>query len=184
MKRQPAARTASPEFTMKRRAVDVQKLVLTVGGLGLIRVAPGTFGSLVPVVLALALAALAGPGWMFNATLALLALAASIACVRLGTYGERLFGRKDAAEIVADEVAGQCIALLFLPWRMPVNRDALLWNGMLAAMSFAAFRLFDITKPPPARGLQRLSAGWGVLVDDLIAGLYALAAVQVVLLVL
>lgn len=157
----------------------MQRFVLTAGGLGMLRYAPGTWGSLPPVVLAFAMASLAVEPWMMTVTLALLGLAGSIACVRFGQFGEQLFHRKDAPEIVADEVAGQCIALLFLPWRVPVDGQDWLVNLGLAVGAFAAFRLFDITKPPPANGLQRLPAGWGVLADDLVAGAYALLVMQV-----
>ncbi len=159
--------------------MKLQVLLLTAGGLGRIKPAPGTWGSLPPVVLAFAMASLAIPNWMTTVSLGLFGLAFSIACVRFGELGEAVFGKKDASEIVADEVAGQCIALMFLPWRLPVDGDAWLWNAGLAIIAFGAFRLFDITKPPPANRLQELPAGWGVLVDDLVAGVYALLLMQV-----
>ena len=80
----------------------------------------------------------------------------------------------------ADEVAGQAITLLFLPWRAPGEPGALAFNLTLAALAFLAFRAFDITKPPPARSLERLPGGWGILVDDLIAGAMALVVVQLI----
>jgi phosphatidylglycerophosphatase A len=51
---------------------------------------------------------------------------------------------------------------------------------MLAITAFVMFRAFDIAKPPPARGWQRMTGGWGILIDDVIAGVYALIATQVV----
>ena len=56
--------------------------------------------------------------------------------------------------------------------------DAWLWNLALAATAFFAFRFFDIVKPPPADAAQKLPGGWGILVDDIVAGLQALVAVQ------
>ena len=72
-------------------------------------------------------------------------------------------GRKDPQFVVIDEVAGQAIALLF----MPAN-----WRGALIAL--VLFRLFDITKPFPVRQLENLPEGWGIVFDDVAAGLYAL----------
>ncbi len=77
---------------------------------------------------------------------------------------ERLLGGKDPGAIVIDEVAGMTLAVLALPLTPPV-----------LGLSFVLFRLFDITKPFPAGASQRLPGGAGVMVDDLIAGLYALA---------
>lgn len=158
--------------------MNMRALLLTGFGLGHLRPAPGTWGSLPPVALALVMIALGGPLWTIDAALALLGLAFAIACVRFGSWGERRFGRKDASPIVADEVAGQSIALLALPW-LAWNEGC--WrNVALASVALVIFRLMDIIKPPPARSLQRLEGGWGILIDDLIAGAYAMIATQIV----
>jgi phosphatidylglycerophosphatase A len=115
-----------------------------------------------------------------NVTLVLLGAAFGIACARFGHLAEDRYGTKDPRQVVADETAGQCVALLFLPWRDMAESGAWTRNIVLAASAFAAFRLFDILKPPPINGLQRIGGGFGILVDDLIAGLYALVAAQVV----
>ena len=144
----------------------------------MLRPAPGTWGSLPPVAIAIILA-WRGAAWPWtDLTMVVLLVLASIACVALGRWAESAFGGKDPSQVVADEVAGQAIALLFLPWRDPGADSALLWNLALAGTAFVAFRFFDIVKVPPARGLQRLPRGWGILVDDLIAGAYALACTQ------
>ena len=75
---------------------------------------------------------------------------------------ERIIGRKDPAAIVIDEVAGMTLAVLAFPRTLPT-----------LAVGFLLFRLFDVTKPFPARASQRAPGGVGVMVDDLIAGLYA-----------
>ena len=170
---------------------------LTVGGLGFLRPAPGTWGSLPPVVLAGILIILGytpraiEPEWpelshsqwvapiVFNTTMVLICIASSLACVRWGDVGEGLFGKKDAGQIVADETAGQSIALIALP----ITAATPLWQaGLMLGFSFLAFRAFDIVKLWPARGLQKLPGGWGVLVDDLIAGVQALVLTQLALL--
>ena len=152
--------------------------MLTVFGLGRIPFAPGTWGSLPPVVIALALVWLVPERWMIDASLVLLGLIFAVACVRFGVEAEERFGGKDPQQVVADEVAGQVIPLLVLPWRMPGEHAWWQWNGAMAIVAFITFRTFDILKPPPAHRSQQLGVGWGVLVDDVIAGVYALLATQ------
>ena len=159
---------------------------VTVFGLGHLRPAPGTWGSLPPVALAGVLILIGlGPHenpLVYYAVLALVCIASSAACVVFGEWAEAHYGKKDPGWVVADETAGQCIALIALPVAAPaVFTVAALWPIALAlAVSFLAFRFFDILKPPPANATQALPAGWGVLIDDLFAGGYALIATQVV----
>ena len=75
-----------------------------------------------------------------------------------------MFGRIDPGQVVIDEVAGQIITFLATP--------RVTWKGLLAG--FIIFRLFDIVKPFPARRAERFPGGWGIMMDDLIAGLYSL----------
>ena len=153
--------------------------MLHVGGLGHAPIASGTFGSLPPVVLVILLVQLGQPHWLINLCLILLGIAFSIACVRFGALAEATWGRKDPGQVVADEVAGQCVALFALPWMAPDAEGALGWNLILAIGAFLAFRFFDILKPPPARNLEKLQGGLGILVDDLITGAMALVVMQI-----
>ena len=164
----------------------MQLALLSALGLGYLRPAPGTWGSLPPVGLALLIIWLSHPGIapgedaiVINASLLVLGGLFSFACLRYGALGESRFGGKDPSNVVADEVAGQSIALLALPWRALNQPHAWKWNLALAATAFVAFRAMDIIKPPPAHQLQRLPAGAGILIDDLIAGVYALIVAQV-----
>ena len=75
--------------------------------------------------------------------------------------------QEDPSHVVIDEVAGQLIALLAVPLR---------WQSVI--LSFILFRVFDIWKPPPLRRLERIEGGAGIVLDDVGAGLYALAIVQ------
>ena len=159
---------------------------LTAGGLGHAPIASGTFGSLPPpalaVLVAIATVAAGRPDllqWTVNGALVACGLVFAAACVHYGAYAERTWGRKDPGQVVADEVAGQSLTLLALPWGMTNDVDGIVRTVVIAGVGFLAFRFFDILKPPPARGLERLPAGWGVLVDDLAAGVYALAVMQV-----
>ena len=165
--------------------MNVRLLLITVFGLGHLRPASGTWGSTPPVAFALLLIWLLSPNglsvhdqWIINISLVLIGLIFSIVCVRFGAEAEQRFGKKDPGQVVADETAGQCIALLFLPWRPMTDMDGWIWNLVLAATAFSAFRILDIIKPPPANQIQRLPGGWGILADDLIAGFYALLVAQ------
>lgn len=165
--------------------MNIRLLLLTTFGLGHMRPASGTWGSTPPPALALLMIlVLSGDGlsrfehWLINISLLLIALIFSIVCVRFGAEAEHRFGKKDPGQVVADETAGQAIALLFLPWRPMIDSEGWIWNVALAATAFFAFRILDIIKPPPANQIQRLAGGWGILADDLIAGGYALIVAQ------
>jgi phosphatidylglycerophosphatase A len=143
----------------------MRKLILfaaTGAGSGYVPLAPGTAGSLVGLLLYLPLCRLPAVGY----------LAALAALAALGVFAadraEGWLGRHDDPRITIDEVAGQLLSLALLPARLEV-----------AALGFALFRLFDVWKPPPVRAAEALSGGLGVMADDLVAGLYANAAGQV-----
>lgn len=135
----------------------------TGAGTGWLPRAPGTWGTLVGLALAWVLAPLSGvAAW---ATLvALVALAVWSAGVAAA-----MWGRKDPREIVIDEIAGIYLVMFAQPWT---------WATVLAG--FAAFRLFDVWKPAPARWAEFLPGGWGIVADDLIAAGYAWLVVYVV----
>ena len=138
--------------------------VATFFGAGLGKPGPGTWGS----VAAFLLWALAGMALHVSPqTLTILLLTgiglSILSGVPAATIAARESGRHDPGFVVIDEVAGQWIALLWSPadWR----------HGVIALI---LFRLFDITKPFPARQLEKLPEGWGIVFDDIAAGLYAL----------
>jgi phosphatidylglycerophosphatase A len=157
------------------RPLNVATLALSVGGLGFLRPAPGTWGSLPPVVvLAVLVAAGTDATWLHVAG-AVMLLASSVACVAWGGYAEDRFGRKDAAEVVADETAGVCLPAIAAVAVFAETSERL----FALAAAFVLFRLFDIVKPWPGRRLERLPRGWGVLFDDLAAGVYAMIVIVV-----
>ncbi|MDX2200102.1 MAG: phosphatidylglycerophosphatase A [Phycisphaerae bacterium] len=155
---------------------SVRAFFITVGGSGYAPFASGSWGSLAAVALFAALW-LALKQWMptsFNPALLGCTIAgvtiAGVMSVAWGDWAIRTWGRKDPKPFVLDEFAGQWIALLF-----PVvhaGADLASWSAFLALQLFL-FRLFDVWKPPPARQLEQLPAGWGILLDDLFAGAYA-----------
>ena len=144
------------------------RAITTVGYIGLLRPAPGTWGSAAAVLAGLVLDRVAGFPGLLLATVAVTALG-FWACARAlaGRPGE------DPAEIVIDEVAGQWIALLPVVFGAAA-RDAdllALWPGWVAA--FVLFRLFDITKWGPIGWADRMHGPTGVMLDDVIAGVFA-----------
>ncbi len=142
---------------LSSRVLDrVALAVATVGGAGYSPIAPGTAGSAVGALI-LWLAPFSRIG------LTLFFVAVTVAGVWAAHRVERLLGAKDPGAIVIDELSGMTLSVLLLP----------LTPGVLAT-AFILFRVFDVLKPPPARASQRLGGGVGVMVDDLIAGLYAL----------
>lgn len=159
--------------------------MLTTGGLGHLRPAPGTWGSLPPIAIAGALMLL---GWRpegaglissigYHSVLALVIIVFCWACVRFGDFAEVHFNKKDPGSVCADETAGQCLPLLALPAAATAGPVPLVLTLTLA---FLTFRLLDILKPWPAGRLQRYPGGWGILLDDLAAGVQAIIIVQLV----
>ncbi|HEX3561033.1 MAG TPA: phosphatidylglycerophosphatase A [Pyrinomonadaceae bacterium] len=169
-----------------RRAGDYFALALATCGVGLIPLAPGTWGAAVGVGTYLAVLKLAETAFVrggarglqasstsFQALLTTLLLAFVFAVSIVGTWAatraEKLLGKKDPGAVVVDEVAGQLVAFLFVPW------GAGWWT---LASAFVAFRLFDIWKPYPIRRLEGLGGGLGIMADDLLAGFYAATLVS------
>jgi len=103
-----------------------------------------------------------------------MAIALSAVAIAVGipaaTRVAREMGHKDPGCVVIDEVAGQLITLIAAP---------VSWKTLL--VGFILFRAFDTTKPPPLRWLEKLPEGTGIVVDDIGAGLYALAVMQLLL---
>jgi len=157
----------------------LKALVITGLGSGYLRPAPGTWGSLAAVAVYAAFwwlsAAIGAPRWTVD-VLALAGIAVSSGLSGLwGPWAIDHFGGRsrkpdDPSFFVLDEFAGQWIALLWLPPIAAAGFWAFVW---VAGGQFVLFRIMDVIKPPPARQLERLPHGWGILCDDLMAGVYA-----------
>ena len=166
---------------------DYLALAVATCGVGYLPLAPGTWGSLVGIGLYFVVRGLLMKVlWdaaiefklnlfhLFYATIAfemLFALALSIVGVWSATRTEKLSGKKDPGKVVIDEVAGQFIALLPVPFLIDPA-----WWSIIAA--FILFRFFDIVKPYPARRFESLESGLGIMMDDIVAGIYAAVAVS------
>ena len=138
--------------------------IATFFGAGFGKPGPGTWGSVATVLLWAAYAWFAHPSpHALLIALAILIVAALALGIPAATIVARQSGRKDPQIVVIDEVAGQAITLLFSPFDL---RHALI--------ALILFRAFDMTKPFPVRQLENLPEGWGIVLDDVAAGLYAL----------
>ncbi len=140
-------------------------LLATVFGTGYLRPGPGTFGSAVAVVLWFVAIHLTHATAQAQAIATLIAaLLVTAIGIPVSTIVAREARSLDPQFIVLDEVAGQLFALIAIPadWKH-------------ALLAFALFRLLDITKPWPIRRLERLHGGLGIMLDDVAAGLLALA---------
>ncbi|MCD9146854.1 phosphatidylglycerophosphatase A family protein [Pseudophaeobacter flagellatus] len=144
------------------------RMIATVGGIGYLHPAPGTWGSLIALPLAYGLHQLGGFPLLALATI--LATGLGIWATGVMTRGE---ANHDPSEIVIDEVAGQWLALWALSYPAWAHGIAIsaLWPGWIAA--FALFRLFDIWKPGPVGWADRQAGPVGVMLDDVIAGMFA-----------
>ena len=128
----------------------------TLGPIGHVQLAPGTIGSLLAVVIGYVIASF-GAGILAIATI----IITIFGIVAADAYC-RITGRKDASEVIIDEVAGQWFVLIFLPL-----------DPLWFAAGFLLFRFFDITKLGPVGMAERLSGGFGVMADDIVAGMLA-----------
>lgn len=160
-----------------------KRWITTCGGLGWLPVAPGTWGSLPPAIVFAVLMSADAP----TATTIAMAAMLVVGCVACVLYSPASIAAReddDPGEVVADEFAAQALTFLVLPFMTP----RALSGGesvLLAVLGFLAFRVMDIAKPWPIKNLERLPAGWGILADDLAAGVLSaiLAAVALRLLI-
>ncbi len=131
-------------------------------GIGRAPIAPGTFGSLPALPLVWVL-------WTLGGTPAVAAALAVVTAVGIWAAdgAAAVLGRTDPGEVVIDEAAGQILTML---WVSPGLAHLVL--------GFFLFRLFDILKPFPARRAESLPGGWGIVADDLFAGVYANLGLQ------
>ena len=159
----------------------LKEVCITVLWSGYLPIAPSTWGSaaagLIYAGIWWLLHVIAAPTWLIE-VLTLVGIAASSCLSGLwGDWAIERFARKDPRQFVLDEFAGQWVALLWLP----AVAAAGLWQfAWVVGIQFVLFRILDVIKPPPARQLEHLPAGWGVLCDDLMSGAYALVIGQLI----
>lgn len=167
------------ERSEKKTPLDHFALAVTTFGVGYLPLMPGTYGSIVGVLIYLVVSlfeadagiALYQKNWRVEQVTAwihavnlIFFLLFCLLGIWAATRAVKLFQNKDPKQAVVDEVIGQIIVFLFVPF-------GLSWKFILAG--FLLFRLFDIWKPYPIDSLQNLPAGIGVCADDILAGVYA-----------
>lgn len=146
---------------MKR--ADVHKAISTVLGLGYFPLAPGTAGSLAGLVLCLALH---GNPVLYSIVFVLIFAAGVVSSGK----AEELFGYKDPSMVVIDEFA--CIFTVYM--LVPLSASAVV-------IGFLVYRIMDISKVPPMKSLEKFGGGWGIMLDDLMAGIYSNLVLQVLI---
>jgi phosphatidylglycerophosphatase A len=149
---------------LKGKMKSIHYIIATGLGVGYSPIAPGTAGSLLALLIAV---------FLLNGNSAALAII-TVLLFFIGTYSasfvKQSAQKHDPQMVVVDEMVGMWISLLFVP---------LTWWGYLLA--FGLFRFFDIVKPFPVDSFQKLPNGWGIMMDDVGAGVYALLVMQIVL---
>jgi len=140
-------------------------LCATWGGTGFSPFASGTVGTLGAIPFYLALARLSLPLYLLST------VAFTLFACWVSGHAEVIFKEKDSGKIVIDEVAGYLVTMIAVP---------LSWQAV--SIGFLLFRLFDIVKPQPARWFDRsVKNGYGVVLDDVAAGVYACTATHLIL---
>ena len=140
------------------------RIFATSFGFGYSPFAPGTTGTL-PALALFAIWPIWGEWWFLPAAAVIFLLG-----VPLAAWAERLWKRTDPGHVSIDEVVGYMVTIAFVPTTYPL---------LVAVIGFFVFRFFDIVKPPPTRKLEYLPAGWGVMADDVMAGIYGNILMQI-----
>lgn len=169
----------TPEMAERSSAADISAIAVSTFGVGYLPIAPGTWGSIVGVAIYLGVYLLEfnlgiyllhhgwkGPqilAWLYSANLVLFTIFC-LAGIRAAGRAAKAFDQKDPSRVVVDEVMGQLIVFLFIPFTT---------TWWIIGAGFLLFRLFDIWKPYPIDYLQSLPGGIGICADDILAGIYA-----------
>lgn len=158
-------RQARQNSHMKR----IAEIIATAFYVGYAPIVPATFGAALGAIVF----------WFFMprsfVTQTVVTVVLIVIAIITSGEAEKRYG-KDARCIVIDEVAGMFVSLCFLPRSATVSRSAIIF---LAA--FVAFRVFDVLKPFPSNRLQKLHGGWGVVADDVFAGIYTNIVIRILL---
>ena len=155
---------------MTDRKRGLSTWVATCGPVGYTPIAPGSAGALVGLVLFLGVDSLPLTGNRLLAAQTIAILAVGIVGLWSSRGAIRNFNHMDPSPVVIDEVFGQLVTF----WG--ISNPG--WQGLL--IGFILFRVMDIFKPFPARRAEKLSGGWGIMLDDGVAGLYSLAMLVII----
>jgi len=156
----------SPQFLTSSLFQKMSYIILLLStgfGVGYTPIAPGTAGTLVAIPIFLVLSSISFP--LYELTILTFFFFASW----ISGEAERCWGRKDHPRIVIDEIMGFLITMWWVPKTTP-----------FIILGFFLFRFFDIVKPPPIRLLERVKGGYGVVLDDVLAGVYSNIILQII----
>jgi phosphatidylglycerophosphatase A len=160
----------------------MKRLLTSCFGLGWLPLAPGTWGSLPPVIIFAIMCQFHLSTPSITIVMLALVLAGSIVCVIFAPTPIAATGKSDPREVVADELAGQAVTFLVIPFFIPVILTPV-QICIITSAGFLLFRFFDIAKPWPTRKLEKLPKGWGILADDLLAGVFAAIVLVIIIFV-
>ena len=149
----------------------MKRLLTSCFGLGWLPIAPGSWGSLPSAIIFGLVYYLGGSGALAASLMVALIAAGSVVCVKFSHVAVAATGNEDPNEVVADEIAGQALTFLAMPLMMADVSGGQIVS--IVVLGYFLFRLFDTVKPWPSYRLEELPAGWGILADDLMAGVYA-----------
>jgi phosphatidylglycerophosphatase A len=158
----------------------MKRLLASCFGLGRLPIAPGTWGSLPPVVIFGIMCQFHFSVPSITIIMAALFLAGSVICVKFAPAAIEATGKNDPGEVVADELAGQSVTFLAVPFFIPVTLTPS-QICIITSAGFLLFRFFDILKPWPIRKLEKLPKGYGILADDLLAGVFAAIVLVIII---
>jgi phosphatidylglycerophosphatase A len=150
----------------------MKRLLASCFGLGRLPLAPGTWASLPPAVIFALMWQFGISAVVISVVMAALAIVGSAVCIICAPAVIAATGEADPRGVVADEFAGQALTFLVVPF-LAIGTISTKQIWVAAALGFLLFRLFDIVKPWPIRKAEKLPGGWGVLADDLLAGVNA-----------
>jgi phosphatidylglycerophosphatase A len=160
--------------------LDVIALIVATGlGVGFIPFGPGAWGSAVGLLLVYGAIEKYGSNVLLLQNLIIgLSIVLAVIGIWAGARAEKILDRKDAGQVVIDEICGQVMSFAFLaPYLARLGSH---WRWWMV-VGFVLFRLFDMFKPYPINKLQDLQGGFGIMMDDVLAGLYAAAALSLLL---
>jgi phosphatidylglycerophosphatase A len=156
--------TSAIENNQNKKSVPFfSRLIATGIFSGYSPVAPGTAGSIVAILFYL-IPSFESPLIISSAIFIFFFIGAYVSSIMEKSFGE------DPPIVVIDEVVGMWITLAFLPKTI-----------LITSIGFLFFRFYDIFKPPPCRQLESLKGGWGIMLDDVMAGIYANLTIQIIM---
>jgi len=151
--------------------MNISRLLTSCFGLGWLPLAPGSWGSLPPAIIFGLLCYYGLSASIIISIMIVLIVFGSFICLKFSNAAIAATGKEDPNEVVADEIAGQALTFLAMPLLMKDISGGQILS--ITILGYFLFRLFDTVKPWPSYRLEELPGAWGILADDLMAGIYA-----------